>query len=147
MLSVIPNDPHTQSGNGLLLHNLIERNNLVVCNGTSLCKGLITRSRTTVNGTEKSVIDFVITCEELFALMIEMVVDEKKEYTVAKYSKQGNKIIVTETDHNMNIIKFNLSMSKHHDRTERKTVFKYDDVEGQSKFKSLTSSDTLSKCF
>ena len=95
----------------------------------------------------KSVIDFVITCEELFAHMTEMKVDEKKEYTVAKYTKLGNKTKVTETDHNMNIAKFNINLSKKITDVVRKNVFKYDDKEGQAKFKELTSSETLSNCF
>ena len=144
---VIPNDPNARSGNGELLYSMVVRNNLVVCNGTSLCKGIITRKRITINGEEKSAIDFIITCEELFNHMIEMEVDEKKKYTVAKYSKQGKNIKVVETDHNMNIAKFSINLSKHKSDNERKEVFNYKDEEGKKKFKLLTSSNKLSKCF
>ena len=46
----IPGDPHARSGNGDLLFEFCERNNLVICNTTDLCQGTITRQRKTING-------------------------------------------------------------------------------------------------
>ena len=63
---IIRNDPHKRSANGELLLGILVRNNLIVCNGTAQCSGLITRERQTVNGSERSIIDFLIVCEELF---------------------------------------------------------------------------------
>ena len=54
---IIKNDPHILSANGELLLGLVNRNNPVICNATAVCEGLITRTRSTVNGIEKSVID------------------------------------------------------------------------------------------
>ena len=70
-----------------------------MCNGTELCNGLLTRTRATVNGEEKSVIDFMIVSEELFAYMIEMKIDEEKMYSVESYTKKGGKTIVTPSDY------------------------------------------------
>ena len=50
---LIKSDPNPRSGNGELLIELCERNNLVICNTTYLCQGVITRQRVTVNGVEK----------------------------------------------------------------------------------------------
>ena len=50
---LIKSDPNQRSGNGELLIELCERNNLVICNTTYLCQGVITRQRVTVNGVEK----------------------------------------------------------------------------------------------
>jgi hypothetical protein len=47
---IIRNDPHKRSANGELLLGILVRNNLIVCNGTAQCSGLITRERQTVNG-------------------------------------------------------------------------------------------------
>ena len=45
---IIPNDPHTQSGNGKILAEIVSRHGLIVANGlTEKCKGLITRKRVT----------------------------------------------------------------------------------------------------
>ena len=61
--SIIPSDPHSQSPNGKLLSEILLKHNLIVANSLPLCKGLITRQRVTINGIEKSVIDFVIFSE------------------------------------------------------------------------------------
>ena len=70
---IIKGDPHKRSPNGELLFGILERNNLIVCNGTNLCKGLLSRTRTTVvGGVEISIIDF----------LTEIMVDENKKYPV-----------------------------------------------------------------
>ena len=56
------NDPHPMSENGKILSGILNRHALCVVNGLEdKTEGLITRERTTINGIEKSVIDFVIT--------------------------------------------------------------------------------------
>ena len=143
---IIKNDPHTLSPNGELLLGLVIRNNLVICNATELCEGLITRKRSTVNGTEKNVIDYLIVCEEMFILMFKMTVDEAKKFSVQSYSNSGNISKGTKTDHNMIIGKFHLKVQQKVTQSRRE-IFKYDDVEGQKQFKELTSHNILSKCF
>ena len=144
--NVIKEDPHQKSMNGELLLGVIKRNNLIVCNGTELCNGLLTRTRATVNGEEKSVIDFMIVSEELFAYMIEMKIDEEKMYSVESYTKKGGKTIVTPSDHNMIIGKFNIKIYKKENEARRE-IFNYKDEEGIKNFKELTSKNTLVKCF
>ena len=46
---IIINDPHKRTANGELLLGIIVRNNLIVCNGTTLCEGLFTRTRNFVS--------------------------------------------------------------------------------------------------
>ena len=70
-------DPHEKSMNSDLLLSILTRNNLIVCNWTDICSRVLKRTKTTVKGEEKSVIDFLIVCEELFAYMIEMKIDEE----------------------------------------------------------------------
>ena len=143
---VIPNDPHGQSANGELLLGILVRNNLIVCNGTDLCVGLLTRTRKTINREEKSIIDFLIVCEELFSLMIEMKVDEEKKYPIESYSKTTTQVKISQTDHNMVIGKFNLKVHQMKDKSRRE-IFKYNDIDGQKRFKEFTSQNVLSKCF
>ena len=143
---IIENDPHEKSPNGVLFQGVIERNDLIVGNATQLCHGLITRTRTTVVGVEKSVIDYLVVCEELFSHMIEMTVDENNKYPIECHRKYGGKIKVTKTDHNMLAGTFGLKTLK--DVKEiRREVFKYDDEEGMKKFREMTSKDVLSNCF
>ena len=51
------------------------------------CKGIITRRRRTVKGLEESVIDYLILSEDMFEHMVEMIVDEGRIYSIAKYQK------------------------------------------------------------
>ena len=82
--SHIPNDPKEQSRNGKKLENLLEENDLVVVNGTDLCKGVITRKRSTINGTEESVIDFVLFSDDLIDNFKSFKVDEMKKHVLTK---------------------------------------------------------------
>ena len=73
----IDKDPHEQSRNGKLLADILERHALVVVNGLKeKCTGLITRERRTVDGTERSVIDFVITSSILVKHIDKMHIDD-----------------------------------------------------------------------
>ena len=143
---IIFNDPHKRSPNGELLLGIIVRNNLVVCNATALCEGLLTRTRKTVNGLETSIIDFLIVCEELFQHMDAMKVDDENEYPIESCTKNGKNVKVTRTDHNMLIGTFKLKVNEKV-LEERKEIFKYNDDEGQKRFMELTSKNTLTKCF
>ena len=143
---IIANDPHDLTPNGELLLGIIVRNSLVVCNGTRLCEGLLTRTRKTVNGLEESVIDFLIVCEELYNHMEDMKVDEQKIFAVESYTKTGKNVKVTQTDHNMLIGTFNAMINDKY-LEQRKEIFKYNDIDGQKRFKDLTSKNILSKCF
>ena len=60
---IIRNDPNNISENGRLLRNLIERKSLELLNNSPLCEGTITRHRVTKKNEEKSVIDYIITCD------------------------------------------------------------------------------------
>ena len=111
-----------------------------------MCQGLLTRKRTTIDGVEISVIDFMIVCVELFHYMTEMTVDEVKKYSVESYRKVGNKVKITPTDHNMLIGKFNIKIQKNIVKSRRE-IFNYNDEEGKQIFKKLTSENALSKCF
>ena len=100
-------DKHFRSSNGDLLFEFCERNNLVICNTTDLCQGTITRQRNTVNGVEKSILDYFIVCQEMFSYLSSMIIDESRAYVLTKYAKIRGKTIVTQSDHNPIICKFN----------------------------------------
>ena len=66
--SLIPGDPHEQSDNGKILAKLIKDHDLVLVNGSKICKGLITRRRKTIHSVEESVIYFVIVSQDLYLM-------------------------------------------------------------------------------
>ena len=106
--NLIPNDPHLQSGNGRLLENVIRANNLIVVNGSYLCKGNITRERTTVNGTEQSIIDHFIVCQLMYTFIVSLQIDQERKYCLTKFTnKNGNKVCLKESDHNTLILEIN----------------------------------------
>ena len=125
---------------------IIVRNNLIDCIGTTLCEGLITRTRNTINGLESSIIDFLIVCEELFYHMDDMKVDDQKKYPIESFTKNGTGVKVTSSDHNMLIGTFDFKIDEKI-LEQRKEIFNYNNVDGQKRFKELTSKNTLSKCF
>ena len=85
--SVIKNDPHKRTQNGQLLLDVINRQNLTVVNSLDICKGTITRERKVENKEEKSIIDFIIICDKMLTFLTEMIIDEARVHTLARYSK------------------------------------------------------------
>ena len=83
---VIKNDPNAMSENGRLLLDLVDRQNLRILNSSSKCEGVITRQRTTVDRVEQSVIDYLITCEELFSYLQSMLIDENRKHVLTKFA-------------------------------------------------------------
>ena len=49
------------------------------------CNGVITRQRITKNRVEKSILDYIITCEKLHDLMEEIMIDEAQTFSLMKY--------------------------------------------------------------
>ena len=134
----IDGDPHSISSNGILLINVIEQNNLRLCNADEKCDGLITRERNTVNGNEKSIIDYLIICENMNLFFRKMKIDSVNAFT--KYQKKGKEIFVKKSDHHLIVGYFELKsnlFSKHTD--ERIELFNFNDAEGWIKFKKYTS--------
>ena len=70
---VIQNNPQeTISPNGILLLDIIERNNLILVNGTDICEGKITRQKMKNGKLEKSVLDYFLVCQDFFLLVQKM---------------------------------------------------------------------------
>ena len=75
-----------------------------------------------------------------------MTVDEEKKFSIESFSKSGEKVKVTKTDHNMLLGSFDITINEKV-LEPRKEIFKYNDIDGQKRFKELTSKDTLSNWF
>ena len=88
------------SPNGQLLLDVLERNNLILVNGTSKCVGKITRSKNKKTRHEKSILDYFGVCQEFFQLIKQMFVDEDKKYVLKRHYKARGQVKVVESDHN-----------------------------------------------
>ena len=133
--NLIPNDPHSRNKNGRRLEAFLKENpGIFIVNSLSLCKGLITRQRTTTIGEERSVLDLFLVCFRVFPLLKEMFVDEKKEFQLTA-SKHKNKTI--ESDHNL--IELKIDRTFNVTKPSRKEDFNLKDKDGQLCFKELTT--------
>ena len=136
---VIAGDPHKQSENGKILHDIIKRNVLTVMNGLrNKCTGRITRRRITSKVKEESIIDFVIVSEDIEDIISEVVIDEDKNHVLTRYTKTKNGTKTKESDHNSIIthIKVKWDQNKNIQKIE---VYNLKDPDGMKKFKEMTS--------
>ena len=136
---LIRNDPNKMSENGRLLKNLIDRPSLEVLNNSPLCEGTITRHRVTKNSEEKSVIDYIITCDKLRVFLEKMTIDDKRDVTLTKYATTKGRKQIVKSDHNILYAKFSIQYDNIAWRRPRKEVFNLKYPECQAKFKEVTS--------
>ena len=131
--SVLKNDPNSQSENGKLMMEMLERQNLHLVNASSLCKGTITRHRVAAGRTEKSVLDYIIVSEELFAHLEEMIIDEDRIHVLTKYATTMGHQKLSESDHNILFAKFKIKMQQKI-RKERVELFDFKNIVSQRAF-------------
>ena len=84
---IINGDPNSISPNGRLLLELINRKSLIIVNASDKCAGVITRMTVKSQTTETSVIDYFIVCQELYSLVVSMLVDEEREHVLKRFYK------------------------------------------------------------
>ena len=99
---IIPDDPKPQSEDGEILAGIINRHTMCVINGlTAKRKGLITRERQTIRGIERSVIDFVITSNDLVEHIKSIHIDDERVHVLTKSKKTKDTSDITKSDHNV----------------------------------------------
>ena len=140
---LIKDDPNECNNNGKLFKKFLEEHPyLCVVNSLDCCQGTITRERKLKKKTERAVLDFFVVCEKLKEFVQRMIVDEKKEYPLARYLKAGKK----ESDHNTLILYMKLNFFEK--KQERIEMFNFKKVESQRQFFQLTENkDDLTNCF
>ena len=143
----IPNDTHRISSNGTILALIVERQQLIVGNGQSICQGTITRTRVARNRIEKSVIDIILCSMDLMESLLSIKVDEKREHVLTKVNKTKKGTKVVESDHNPIITVFNISLKEEH-KYAKIEVFNLKNQECQQRFKKYsTNTKMLSSVF
>ena len=144
---IIKSDPNNTSNNGKILIDFIKRQNLTLVNAMELCTGTITRQRIAGNNLEKSVLDYIIVCEEMSENVAEMSIDEDRIHTLTRYMKSKNKQKIIPSDHNVLHAIFNIAY-RQQNRKIRKEIFQYKSYESRTKFFNETNnSNDLSTCF
>ena len=138
---IVKNDPNTQNQNGRLFEDFLKRNRNITA--LLICKSKITRARNTSNGTQESILDFFLVCEQILPLVTKMEIFENGENALTRY--RGGKVV--RSDHNMLHCEINLTF---HDQKKHEQVkmFNLTNQECQAKFKNYTSNTNIfSKCF
>ena len=143
----LKDDPNNVTKNGKILLDVVERQNLTIVNTLDLCKGVITRERASATKSEKSVIDYVVVCEDMKNYLEEMVIDDDRIYALTKYAgTMGSKKKVV-SDHNIMYCKFSILFDCAPPQI-RKELFNFKSMEGQKAFFEKTSSSVeLSNSF
>jgi hypothetical protein len=136
---LIQEDLHTQSENGKLLAAIIERHGLVIGNSLKQCTGLVTRKRVTKNGTEESIIDFVLMSDDLENEIESIIIDDKREHVLTRISKTKKGVSKVESDHNVILSYLNLSWNRKL-KNNRQELFNLKNEDCQKKFKVATTS-------
>ena len=91
------------SKGGRLLLNHVKKYNPSILNAEKLCKGTWTGRE----GSEKSIIDYIITKQEDVNYFTEIIIDENKYITPYRVEKRDDGTSIKYTDHNMMICKAN----------------------------------------
>ena len=138
----ISKDPHEMSPNGAILASIVERQNLVVVNGSSICQGVITRRRVTKNRTEESAIDVVLVSKDMAETLVKMEIDEARKYVLTKVTKTKKGYKVQESDHNTILTEFNLKLKVNEDDNKIE-MYNLKNLECQQKFKECTSNTKM----
>ena len=144
---LIPGDPNIQNNNGKHFERFLARNSqLSVANALDQCEGVITRYRKTINGEEKSVLDFFVFCDKVKAYISKMVIDEEKKHSLTNFYPAQQRKKVKASDHNPLIADLYLKTCVR--RAERVELFNFKNKECQDVFYELTNTtETFTGCF
>ena len=114
---------------------------LTIANTLEVCAGTITRERAVEGKDERSVIDYIIVCEEMLKFLKEMIIDESRSFVLRHIVKTKNTNKVITSDHNILVGKFSLSF----DRLQRKIRKEFFDFKCEESRKSFLEETNLSK--
>ena len=81
---------------------------------------VITRYKKTVRGTEESVLDYFVVCQELFQNIMKMYVDEQRKYVLTRFYKHKTDTSTVDSDHNVMVLYFSFKWCPKKKWTEKK---------------------------
>ena len=135
---LIKGNPNKMSSNDSILSDILSRQNLIVVNATDKCFGVITRYKETVRGTERSVLDYFVVCQELFQNIMKMVIDEQRHYVLTRFYKRKTTTTTVPSDHNIMALYLNFKWCQKI-KVDRKEVYNLRNYECQQIFSENTS--------
>ena len=134
---------HLMPNNGARLSDKMEKCNLAVLNALEICCGTLTWVKNKIP-VEKSVLDYVITSQDLVSSVNSLKIDKAKEFTPWRSLKHGKRY----SDHNAILVHMSVNKHSKEDRGKRKLMWNFNDPLGWQKFHKITSSDrSLLQCW
>ena len=125
------------SANGKLLEELLTRSELVAANFLELTTGKWTRIQGSINGTKKSILDYILMENQLCSLVKEMTIDDERIATPYRITGYKERRKVTYTDHCALIVNLNCAKGAHKCSSEKTKVWNFTD-EGYAKYSQIT---------
>ena len=143
--SVITNDPNNLTdNNGQQMLELVSRHELAILNADARCRGTITRHRVSKKSEEKSILDYMLVCKDLYQHFESMMIDEERSLTLTKYTTSKT----TKSDHNPMFARFKVEYRKNRFKVPRREIFNLKNEECQGKFfKDTNAGQKFQKCF
>ena len=93
---------------------------------------------------EKSVLDYVITSQDLVSSVNSLKIDEAKEFTPWRFLKRGKRY----SDHSAILVHMSVNKHSKKDRGKRKLVWNFNDPLGWEKYHKITGGDrSLLQCW
>ena len=95
---------------------------------------------------ERSILDFYVVCERVLPYVVKMHIDESKQFILTNYAsvKYGGR--AKDSDHFTQYLDLKLKVKR--EKPERIEMYDFKDIEGQKKFKKLTSeTKQFTNCF
>ena len=130
------------SPNGHILAHIVERQALVVGNGTGMCTGTITRKLVTKNRVEQSAIDIVLFSSDMLNSLVSVEIDEKRKYVLTKVIRNKKGLKAQESDHNPIITEFKLHL-KAAEEDDTFELYNLKNKECQKMFKEYTTNTKM----
>ena len=126
---IIRGEIHQMSNNEARLNDIMEKYNL---NALEICSGTFTWVKNKIP-VEKSVLDNVITSQDLVSSVNSLKIDEAKEFTPWRSLKHGKR----HSDHNAILVHKSVNKRSKKDRGKRKLVWNFNDPLGWKSFTRL----------
>ena len=140
---IIRGEIHQMSNNGARLNDIMEKCNLAVPNSLEICRGTFTCVKNRIP-VETSVLDYVITSQDLTSSVNSLKIDEAREFNPWRSLKRGKRY----SDHNAELVHMSVNKHSKKDRCKRKLVWNFNYPLGWGKYHKITGSDrSLLQCW
>ena len=129
----VPGNHAKINHNGMMWRDFIEERRMLLLNGNEKCRGKWTR--TDKRSGNQSIIDLVIVNERMQSKVKQMIIDEEKDLTPARYIARNGKLEEVQSDHNCIIVELEGETRKTTNKVKR---WQFQNEENLNKYRLQT---------